>query len=104
VVSIFFLIRYQTVVASRRLINFARQFFQKGHPGAHDSEQPLSSSYASARARECIWVPSVGAGRARVMPTSDRMGGLVRFQVTGAAAGNPVHAIGRSGRFAILSA
>jgi len=24
----FFLIRYQTVVASRRLINFARQFFE----------------------------------------------------------------------------
>ena len=29
VVSMFFLIRYQTVVASRRLINFARQFFRR---------------------------------------------------------------------------
>ena len=29
VVSMFFLIRYQTVVASRRLINFARQLFSK---------------------------------------------------------------------------
>jgi hypothetical protein len=29
VVSMFFLIRYQTVVASKRLINFARQFFRR---------------------------------------------------------------------------
>lgn len=85
----FFLIRYQTVVASRRLINFARQFFSsvtlvrmtasniarhflragvfifprgikiiRWQVGVLEekkfAERSPSSSYASARARECL--------------------------------------------------
>jgi hypothetical protein len=66
--SMFFLIRYQTVVASRRLINFARQFFRRSHSGAHDGEQPPSSSYASLRAPNALG-PSVGFSMVAVIST-----------------------------------